>query len=62
MEVILLNLNKTKNQNLKNLIDEYDKRINHYVKFSNITISGFKNLKKLSPSFQKEKEADLILK
>lgn len=62
MEVILLNLKKTKNQNLKNLIDEYEKRINHYVKFSNITISDFKNLKKLSPYFQKEKEADLILK
>ena len=46
MEIVLLSVNKVKNQNLKSLIDEYDKRIRHYIKFSHINISNIKNSKK----------------
>ena len=61
MEIVLLSVNKVKNQNLKSLIDEYDKRIRHYIKFSHINISNIKNSKK-SPLDQINSEAILIKK
>ena len=61
MEIVLLSVNKVKNQNLKSLIDEYDKRIRHYIKFSHINIYNLKNSKK-SPLDQINSEAILIKK
>tara|TARA_B100000780_G_scaffold10397_1_gene7225 strand:+ start:1983 stop:2456 length:474 start_codon:yes stop_codon:yes gene_type:complete len=62
MEIILLSVNKTKNHNLKNLLDDYEKRISHYIKFSTINTSDIKNSKNLSPKEQKQKEGILIKK
>ena len=62
MEIILLTVNKTKNDNLKNLLNDYKQRIAHYIKFSTISTSDIKNSKNLSPKEQKEKEGVLIQK
>ncbi|MDG2371116.1 MAG: 23S rRNA (pseudouridine(1915)-N(3))-methyltransferase RlmH [Flavobacteriaceae bacterium] len=62
MKIILLTVNKTKDHNIKNLLNDYELRINHYIKFSTINISENKNIKKLSPKEQKEKEGILIQK
>jgi len=62
MEIILMIVNKTKDHNKKNLVDDYELRIKYYVKFSNIIISDNKNIKNLSPKEQKEKEGILIQK
>ena len=62
MEIVLLSINKTKNKNLINLIEDYEKRINHYVKFSSVCSNEIKSLKKLSEEEQKNKEALWIQK
>ena len=62
MEIILLSVNKTKNHNLKSLLDDYEKRIIHYIKFSTINVSDLKNSKKISSKEQKQKEGVLIKK
>ena len=62
MEIILLSVNKTKNHNLKSLLDDYEKRIIHYIKFSTINVSDLKNPKKISSKEQKQKEGVLIKK
>jgi 23S rRNA (pseudouridine1915-N3)-methyltransferase len=62
MEIVLLSINKTKNLNLNNLIEDYEKRINYYVKFSSICSNEIKNSKKLSQEELKDKEASWIQK
>ena len=61
MEIILLTVNKTKSDNLKNLLNDYEQRIGHYIKFSTTSTSDMKNSKNLSPKEQK-KEGVLIQK
>ena len=60
MEIILLSVNKTKNQNIKNLLDDYKSRISHYVKFSFVDIPDMKNSKNISPKELRIKEGALI--
>ena len=43
------------------LIDDYQKRLKHYIKFELEIISDIKNVKNLSEQQQKEKEGELIL-
>ncbi|WP_299120133.1 23S rRNA (pseudouridine(1915)-N(3))-methyltransferase RlmH [uncultured Tenacibaculum sp.] len=61
MKIKLLAIGKTDNKNLVQLIDEYQKRLKHYVKFELEIIPDIKNVKNLSEAQQKEKEGQLIL-
>ncbi|WP_394420723.1 23S rRNA (pseudouridine(1915)-N(3))-methyltransferase RlmH [Tenacibaculum mesophilum] len=61
MKIKLLAIGKTDNKQLQQLIDEYQNRLKHYVKFELEIIPDIKNVKNLSESQQKEKEGELIL-
>ncbi|WP_103865161.1 23S rRNA (pseudouridine(1915)-N(3))-methyltransferase RlmH [Aquimarina sp. I32.4] len=61
MNIKLLAIGKTDNQELKDLINSYIKRLQFYIKFSFEIIPDIKNSKNLSESQQKEKEGKLIL-
>ena len=61
MKIKLLAIGKTDSKPLQVLIDEYQKRLKHYIKFEFEIIPDFKNAKNLSESQQKEKEGELIL-
>lgn len=61
MNIKLLCIGKTDNKQLQVLIDEYSRRLNHYIKFSLEIIPDIKNAKNLSEAQQKEKEGALIL-
>ncbi len=62
MKIKLLAIGKTDDKNLLQLIDVYQKRLQHYIKFELDVIPDIKNVKNLSESQQKEKEGELILK
>ena len=61
MKIKLLAIGKTDNKQLIQLIDEYQKRLKHYIKFEFLVIPDIKNVKNLSEIQQKEKEGELIL-
>ena len=61
MKIKLLAIGKTDNPQLIKLIDEYQNRLKHYIKFELEIIADVKNSKKLSEIQQKEKEGELIL-
>ncbi|WBX73016.1 23S rRNA (pseudouridine(1915)-N(3))-methyltransferase RlmH [Tenacibaculum pacificus] len=61
MKIKLLTIGKTDNKNLINLIEEYQNRLKHYIKFELEIIPDIKNVKNLSEAQQKEKEGELIL-
>lgn len=61
MRIKLLTIGKTDNKHLMALIEEYQNRLKHYVKFELDIIPDIKNVKNLSESQQKEKEGELIL-
>ena len=61
MKIKLLAIGKTDNKNLIALIDEYQNRLKHYIKFEMEIIPDIKNVKNLSEIQQKEKEGTLIL-
>lgn len=61
MQINLLAIGKTDNKQLQHLIDEYTKRLGHYIKFNLEIIPDIKNSKNLSETQQKQKEGDLIL-
>lgn len=62
MRITLLVVGKTNDKNFIAGIDEYAKRIKHYISFDIEVIPELKNTKSLSEEQQKEKEAELILK
>ncbi|MEN8186374.1 MAG: 23S rRNA (pseudouridine(1915)-N(3))-methyltransferase RlmH [Bacteroidota bacterium] len=62
MKIKLLAIGKTDDKNLQSLIQTYEKRLKHYIKFEIEVIPDIKNVKKLSKDQQKEKEGELILK
>ncbi|MBT8303611.1 MAG: 23S rRNA (pseudouridine(1915)-N(3))-methyltransferase RlmH, partial [Bacteroidia bacterium] len=53
---------KTDNKELQSLINEYAKRLGHYIRFEFDIIPDIKNTKNLSETQQKQKEGELILK
>lgn len=61
MNIKLLAIGKTDNKCLQELIDDYKKRLSHYIKFDFEIIADIKNAKNLSELQQKEKEGELIL-
>ena len=62
MKIKLLTIGKTDDKNLLKLIETYQNRLKHYVKFEISIIPDIKNVKNLSEKQQKEKEGELILK
>lgn len=61
MNIKLLCIGKTDDKKLLALIEEYSKRLNHYIKFTIEIIPDLKKVKNLSEAQQKEKEGELIL-
>ena len=55
-------IGKTDARYLVEAIDEYKKRLTHYIPFEMEVIPDIKNAKNLSEAQQKEKEGELILK
>lgn len=61
MNIKLLCIGKTDDKQLQSLVENYSKRLNHYIKYSIEIIPDIKNVKHLSEKEQKQKEGDLIL-
>ena len=61
MQICLLAIGKTDNSDLQTLIDGYQKRLRHYIKFSFEVIPDVKNSKNRNENQQKKKEGELIL-
>ena len=61
MKIKLLAIGKTDNKHLIQLIEDYQNRLKHYIKFDLEVIPDIKNVKNLSEVQQKEKEGALIL-
>lgn len=61
MTIKLFAIGKTDNKELSFLIDSYNKRLAHYIKFQFEIIPDIKNAKNLSEEQQKQKEGELIL-
>jgi 23S rRNA (pseudouridine1915-N3)-methyltransferase len=62
MTIKLLAIGKTDSSELNELIEVYQKRLQHYVNFEIELIPDLKKVKNLSEDQQKEKEGELILK
>lgn len=58
----LLVVGKTDDKRLQALVDDYSKRLKHYVKFETEAIPDLKNTKALDENQQKNREGELILK
>ena len=61
MKITLLAIGKTEDKRLQSLIDDYVKRLGHYIKFSFEILPDVKNVKHLSESQQKDKEGEQFL-
>ena len=62
MKIKLIAIGKTDDRKLQELIETYENRLKHYVKFNLEILPDIKNTKNLSASQQKEKEGELLLK
>tara|TARA_R110002126_G_scaffold58363_2_gene154105 strand:- start:1745 stop:2218 length:474 start_codon:yes stop_codon:yes gene_type:complete len=62
MTIKLLAIGKTDSSELQDLIDVYEKRLQHYINFEIENIPDLKKTKNLSEEQQKNKEGELILK
>ncbi len=62
MKITLLAIGKTDSRSLQLLIEEYEKRLKHYVPFIFEVIPDIKNVKNLSEAQQKQAEGNEILK
>lgn len=61
MTIKLLTIGKTDNANLESLMNDYQQRLSHYIKFELEIIPDLKKVKHLSEAQQKQKEGELIL-
>lgn len=62
MKITLLVVGKTTDSHIDMLLQEYQKRLLHYVPFSLIVIPEIKNTKSLTVEQQKQAEGELILR
>lgn len=62
MKITLLVVGKTTSAQIESLIQEYQKRLTHYVPFALQVIPELKNTKALTPDQQKQAEGELILR
>lgn len=58
MKITLLCIGKTDDKFIQEGIDKYLKRLKHYITFNIVVLPDVKNVKNLSQSQQKEKEAE----
>ncbi|MEX0273567.1 MAG: 23S rRNA (pseudouridine(1915)-N(3))-methyltransferase RlmH [Flavobacteriaceae bacterium] len=61
MRIILLWVGKTDGKALQELVNEYQTRLQRYIKFEIVTIPGLKNTKNMTEAQQKQKEGEHIL-
>jgi len=61
LNIKLIAIGKTDSKALQALIEDYEKRLRHYVKFEFEIIADIKKAKNLSETEVKEKEGELIL-
>ncbi|MEL4454955.1 23S rRNA (pseudouridine(1915)-N(3))-methyltransferase RlmH [Lutimonas vermicola] len=61
MKIKLLAIGKTDDKNLQLLVQKYQSRLKHYIKFELEIIPDLKNAKNLSETEQKDREGELIL-
>ena len=62
MNIELIVIGKTDQQEVASLVEQYAKRVNHYCKFPVTTISDVKNTRNMAPSRQKQMEGEMILR
>jgi len=62
VKIKLIAIGKTDDKHLLHLIDDYQKRLGHYIKFEFKVLPDIKNAKNLSENQQKDREGELILK
>ena len=62
MRITLLVVGKTTDVHIETLIQEYLKRLTHYIPFALQIIPELKNTKALTPEQQKQAEGELILR
>ncbi len=62
MKVTLLVVGKTTDPHIVALIDDYKRRLTHYLLFEMVVIPELKNAKNLTEEQQKQQEGELILK
>jgi len=62
VKIKLVAIGKTDDKHLMHLIEDYQKRLGHYIKFEFKELPDIKNTKNLSESEQKDREGELILK
>lgn len=62
MKIALLSVGKTDNCLFREIIDEYIKRVNHYIPFEIIYLQDLKNRKSISEEEQKVQEGEKLLK
>ena len=62
MKITLLVVGKTTDTHIELLIQEYQKRLAHYIPFNIQVIPELKNTKSLTPEQQKQAEGELILR
>ncbi|WP_369993852.1 23S rRNA (pseudouridine(1915)-N(3))-methyltransferase RlmH [Winogradskyella sp.] len=61
MNIKLIAIGKTDDKNLQTLIEDYKKRLGHYIRFEFEIIPDLKKAKHLSEAQQKAQEGELIL-
>jgi len=62
MTITLLAIGKTDSAALQQLIEVYQQRLQHYIKFEYKLLPDIKNTKNLSVQQQKQQEGELLLK
>ena len=62
MKSELIVIGKTVDKHIIACIEDYNKRISHYISFGITTIPNIKDTKNMSEDVQKEKEGEMILK
>lgn len=62
MKVVLLSVGKTDHPLLSQIIEDYRKKVNHYIPFEMRMVPDPKNRRNLSEKEQKAEEAQLLLK
>lgn len=62
MNIDLVVVGKTDSKEVASLVEMYSKRLNHYCRFSVITLADVRNTRNMSPSRQKQLEGEAILR
>ena len=62
MNIELIVIGKTDQQEVASLVEQYAKRVNHYCKFTVTTIADVKNTRNMAPSRQKQLAGEMILR